>query len=496
MMMVVSGIFLLTSLILQVSFSFSAKWMNYTQDGDIILAGMVPFEYEPTCTGEMGIYSIQIVETFTFSISEVNQRQDLLPNITLGFDIRDTCNNEDVTLSLVLSLMSRYSTADTIYEIPSCDPGPNLNGQLLGIVGTSKSATSMVAAQATNLYGIPMVSYSATSVELSNKNRFPFFLRTVPSDKFQAQAIIDILARFKWVYVGLIYSLDTYGIRGTQEILALAEKAGICIAFSESIRDINTTPSYIKAVAKKITAFPKVKVLVMFGGFAGMNLVLQEFHTTHTKETRILICSDAFDTSAINNDFAGMIQGSLKIKLNYYEIPDIKSHFSQLTSQSRVSPWFLAYFESWLKNNNCSDITLCPIPFSGTNMPIYMSVYAFAHAFDDMLRSRCPQMTKECLAIVRNVTGNDVTPYLFNVKFNGPTGTFKFNQDGDSDGAYIINALTVDSNGFAWHERRNAAGNAVNVTRMSLWMVTSALRVHHFSGRPLILHHVKLFQQL
>lgn len=40
---------------------------------------------------------------------------------------------------------------------------------------------------------LPLVSYSATSPMLSDKNLYPHFFRTVPNDKYMGMAIISIL---------------------------------------------------------------------------------------------------------------------------------------------------------------------------------------------------------------------------------------------------------------------------------------------------------------
>ena len=58
---------------------------------------------------------------------------------------------------------------------------------------------------------VPMISASSTSPDLSNGKKFPFFLRTVPSDAFGAVAMVDILQSL-WSYnsVGLVHSTDAY----------------------------------------------------------------------------------------------------------------------------------------------------------------------------------------------------------------------------------------------------------------------------------------------
>lgn len=57
------------------------------------------------------------------------------------------------------------------------------------------------------------VSFFSTSPELSNKNRFEYFSRTIPSDHYQVMAMVDIVKRMKWSYISIIYEESNYGIK-------------------------------------------------------------------------------------------------------------------------------------------------------------------------------------------------------------------------------------------------------------------------------------------
>lgn len=59
--------------------------------------------------------------------------------------------------------------------------------------------------------------------------------RTVPSDNYQARAMIDIALHFNWTYVSLVYSADEYGELGAEAFKKEARKVNICIAIEERI---------------------------------------------------------------------------------------------------------------------------------------------------------------------------------------------------------------------------------------------------------------------
>lgn len=65
------------------------------------------------------------------------------------------------------------------------------------------------------------VSYFSTSPELSNKQRFEYFSRTIPSDKHQVKAMVEIVKKFGWQYVSIIYEESNYGIKVIFAFLSL-----------------------------------------------------------------------------------------------------------------------------------------------------------------------------------------------------------------------------------------------------------------------------------
>ena len=73
---------------------------------------------------------------------------------------------------------------------------------------------------------MPQISYSSTSESLAQDWRFPSFLRTVPSDKHLAVAIVDMIRFFDWTYVSAFAIDDEYGRVGLQELQASAKKSG------------------------------------------------------------------------------------------------------------------------------------------------------------------------------------------------------------------------------------------------------------------------------
>ena len=67
---------------------------------------------------------------------------------------------------------------------------------------------------------VPQISYASTSPELSNKERFPFFSRVLPSDTLQAEAMTSVVNSFDWNYIATINEEGNLGGIDTFKLLA------------------------------------------------------------------------------------------------------------------------------------------------------------------------------------------------------------------------------------------------------------------------------------
>ncbi|TVU28854.1 hypothetical protein EJB05_20389, partial [Eragrostis curvula] len=84
------------------------------------------------------------------------------------------------------------------------------NEQVQAIIGPPTSAEAEFVAYIGNRTHVPVLSYSATSPELSPAQT-PFFVRTAVNDSVQAAPIAAVLAEFRWQAAALVYEDSPYG---------------------------------------------------------------------------------------------------------------------------------------------------------------------------------------------------------------------------------------------------------------------------------------------
>ena len=235
--------------------------VNYTRPGDIIIGGLFPLhtydESSATCGTIRSINSLKKVEAMVYAVDRINQDEYLLPNITIGFEIYDTCGYDSKALQTSLNF------------IPSSIDGSRDDDKkpMLGVVGPQASSSSVLTSLLLGLYRIPMISYLSTSDELSNALRYPYFLRTVGSDRYQVRAIVDILLNYDWKYVSFVNSDDTYGTNALRRFVTLAANNDICIGWTQTVSGFDSDRDYDELVGSLLEAkdgYHHPSVVVMF----------------------------------------------------------------------------------------------------------------------------------------------------------------------------------------------------------------------------------------
>ncbi|XP_075434375.1 extracellular calcium-sensing receptor-like [Ascaphus truei] len=202
-----------------------------------------------------------------FAVKEINMDLELLPNITLGLHIYDSCTVIQRAIAGTLQVLTGHGPPVPNYR---CHHGV----PLAAVVGHSISTYTILMAHILGLYRYPQISHFSTSSLLSDRTQFPSFFRTVPSDAFQSQGLAKLVLHFGWTWVGLVAIDNDYGQQGIKVISRDILKAGACVAFTEdiviSLPDRNAPK--IARVIKESTA----KVVVVFSPGFDLTFIFDE----------------------------------------------------------------------------------------------------------------------------------------------------------------------------------------------------------------------------
>uniref|UniRef100_A0A3Q0RJ70 Olfactory receptor C family, n1 n=1 Tax=Amphilophus citrinellus TaxID=61819 RepID=A0A3Q0RJ70_AMPCI len=216
---------------------------SFFKQGDVMIGGIFPvfnkeigstytFESEPpgvTCAFDLRAF--RWTQTMIFATEEINNDPTLLPNISLGYMILNSCSSPTNTLRAALTLAEAGSS------------------QSIAVAGTLGP------------FQVP-VSYFSTCACLSDRAKYPTFFRTIPSDYFQAKALAALVKHFGWQWIGAIQADNDYGRNGILAFTKELEKLGVCVAFVGSVLRTYTRDKFLEVV--EMIKQSTVKVILAF----------------------------------------------------------------------------------------------------------------------------------------------------------------------------------------------------------------------------------------
>uniref|UniRef100_A0A4W6BNP4 G-protein coupled receptors family 3 profile domain-containing protein n=1 Tax=Lates calcarifer TaxID=8187 RepID=A0A4W6BNP4_LATCA len=399
--------------------------------GDVVLGGLFGIHFFSTYPDLMLYFSLvnsgilcvsfhisgfRHAQTMAFAIDEINRNSNLLPNVTLGYSLYDNCVQLGVGFRAALSVASGREEQVILHD--TCVGTP----PVLGIVGDSSSTRSIAISSVLGLYRVPTVSYFATCSCLSDRQMFPSFFRTIPSDAFQVHAIIQILKRFGWTWAGLLISDNDYGVHAASSFQSdLGPSGGGCLAYTE-ILPADGDQSELKRIVdmmKNSTAHVVI-VFVVRQNVTGLQWIASESWTS----------AAVLQTPRL----MPYLGGTLGIAIRRGEIPGLRD--------------FLLQIRPDLHHNNSYENTLCTGQEDLENVEtefldisnlrpeynVYKAVYALAYALDNMLRcepGRGPFSGHSCGNLQR-LEPWQLVYYLEKVNFTTSSGDqVSFDENGD-----------------------------------------------------------------
>eukprot|EP00079_Xenopus_tropicalis_P023406 XP_012815785.1 PREDICTED: extracellular calcium-sensing receptor-like [Xenopus tropicalis] len=286
----------------------------------------------------------QTMRALIFAVEEINADTELLPNVTLGFHVLDSCDTLRRAAQGTLSMLSGGKEAIPNYHCHGGTP-------FAGLVGDSGSTRSTLLAQILGLYRYPQISYFATSPSLTNRNLFPSFFRTIPSDEFQMKGLAQLIDHFGWSWLGLLANDYDYGQFGLQTVRQEIINSGACVAFAENLLtsqpDMNAP--HIINVLKKSTA----KVVVVIASDSEFVVVLEELLIQNVSG-HIWVASEAWATSDLLSEerFKGILLGTIGFAIFHGKMPRFGKYFNSLNPSKDVSDPFITEF--WEQTFACT----------------------------------------------------------------------------------------------------------------------------------------------
>ena len=443
------------------------------KDGDIVLGGLFDLHQSAGNNdgcGDILATNLGYTEAMIFAIESINQNKTLLPNATLGFDVRDYCLRPAIAVETAYELVVK---SDHRFSLQNCTSSSEFNGSepgglkaITGVVGPMDSASAIMVSSLFEIAHIPSISPLATSVELS-ATLYSHFYRTVAPDNWRANLLADIAQFFNWTYVGAIAlddSFGRYGIWGIEKEINTREN--LCIAFKRFVPRVDHFDQ-MRQIVFDLKSNEKVTVVFvwLYGEYAR---VFMEEVVKQGVKGRTWIFTDGttpLDSFFTDARFSDALNGSFGILPKAQSSEPFQKYLSELAKRNftgRTHTWWTEYRDYLTMKNASLDLSY-QFSVPNSNTPLTSSpyiaytidaVYAFAHALHNMYACKEPHGLLEggkCPTVQQSkIKGEDLHFYLRDVSFQGLTGTIEFDKNGDPfEACYDIVNFKSSSKGFS-----------------------------------------------
>ena len=436
------------------------------KQGDVILGGLFPLhlhKLDASCSvlrSNVLMYS----EAMIYAVEEINKNGTILPNVTLGYDIHDTCGNDqegvtvasDFVFKNTLRFDPRFLVANAcLAQVTSTKQAP-----ILAVIGGLDSRVSVNVANVLQVVDLPQISYGASSAELDTSD-FTSFFRTVPVDNFQSRAMAELVKHYQWTCIAIIGVDDWYGRSGVDAFVDAANKTGTSCIVMRQLFPVVDSEALIQQMVTRLKSMDHVQVIILYSLVPQAIKVFEEA-LRQGLTGRTWIASDGWAESSLIQDarFKPIIQGAIGFGFHAFRFDDFKERILKATPLNQRGPWWNQF---WEKEFNCSVAnSSSPIhdPCSGQErislekyerdyghgLAPYVrdAVYSVAYGLRALLN--CNTQAQSCFEHISKLRPEDLLTSLKGLSFEGMTGHINF-QKGEVEAAYDIFNLQVGTKG-------------------------------------------------
>ncbi|KRX87399.1 Metabotropic glutamate receptor 5, partial [Trichinella pseudospiralis] len=407
------------------------------------------------------------------TVDAINDDNALLANLKLGISVRDDCWTERIAMEQTIIMVrdavggpnahSKQQRCCCCPEDKHCqaNDGDDPTSNLVAVIGPGSSDVSIAVQNLLQVFHIPQVGYSATTKALSDKTEFKYYMRMVPSDSWQAKAIVDIVKYFHWSYVAVVYTDGNYGEKGFEELQKNFDKEdNLCIGVAEKIKSLAPAADYDALIRLLMTHRPQITVAICFCEGDTIKRIFQA-----TKRVRESLQPDGNDTyqglqwigseswSDRKDVVAGVedvAAGGFSFRIYSPRMTQFDSYYFNLTPKNNYrNPWFVDFWEekfqcSYTESTRNLYSKICTgnenVSYGYKPDPklsqVTNAIYTVAYALDAMYNDLCKGSKEKGLC--EAMTPVDGT-YMLKTMFRDPSGQeIYFDANGDPPARYDI----------------------------------------------------------
>ncbi|KAG0295204.1 hypothetical protein BGZ96_012306 [Linnemannia gamsii] len=337
------------------------------------------------------------------AVSEINANQ-LIPGAYITLVLKDSFNGHDPENSGAAQAI--FSTVSLIQSLAGVS----------GVIGDVSSALTVQSALLTSRLSIPQCSYSAGSTQLSSKDQYGYFFRTIPTELMYGRVMMDFVASRGWKTIAVFYAGDTLGSQMMDTIANQAMMRNITIGYRKSVMEVGAGTTLDVGSALDALEVSGQRIVVVASAGASQTKLIQE-------AVRRGLVSKEYVWIVVNEVTEPLFGGDSSLEpteLNGFFM------FDNLLKLHGYPP-----YEEWLDKWAALDPTEYPYAgqrdISSNEVQAYSCMMVMANGFAKAVGGNWTALH----LLEAGRLGSRLKPLAMNTNYTGPGGPMVFDENGD-----------------------------------------------------------------
>ncbi|KAF9569236.1 hypothetical protein EC968_002606 [Mortierella alpina] len=334
--------------------------------------------------------------------SEINEKR-LIPGAYITLVLKDSFNGMDAENSGAAQAI--FSTVALLQA----------EGGVSGVIGDVSSALTVQSALLTSRLSIPQCSFSAGSTQLSSKDDYGHFFRTIPTELMFGRVMMDFVANRGWKHIAVFYTGDALGSEMMDSIEFQAKKKNITVGYRRTFWEMGTS-SDVGPGLDALKESGQQVVLVAAVGIPQIRLIMEAVRKglfskdyvwlTINQVTESLLGMEG--TSLQPSDLNGLFMFDNMLRLHGY-------------------PPYEEFLDKWAALNPAEYPYAGERDISSNEAQAYSCMMVMANGFANAVKGNWTALH----LLASGKLGPKLKPLSMNTNYTGPGGPMLFDEDGD-----------------------------------------------------------------